>query len=875
MKRKITVILSIIATVLCAALFCACGGSSPTPTPTPTPTPAPDDNLKNITGVTYVDASYDYDGTEKSLNVTGELPSGVTVAYTSNKGTNAGVYNAEAVLSGDGYKTLTLKAKLTINKLSYDMSGAAWNYSAPYTYDGDEKTVALGGLPQGVTVKAYKGNAYTDAGEYSATAEFNYDTVNYNAPMVAACAWTIQKANISDGITMAGATVEYDALQHSLQVVGNVPNGVSVEYYYNDVKTDGVSAVGTYNVKCVLSGKNYNSKEITATLKINSTEEQLYSAAAGGKIYFQNNLDGNKLYTVNGGAVAKINSDIPNYMIGNGNNLYYFGTSMFSKVIKSYNGTTTAALIAASGEYLVTDGTNVYYAVNNTLLNTDKNGIYKYPISGGNDVEPTRIFSGKAKYLTYCNGYIYFSNGADNEYLYRISPSGGNAQKLNDEKATYIVTDGADVYYNSTKEIAGVVGIAAAIYKYDVSAGKAIKLTTDGGKYLTVVGNHVYYINNDKLTSTLFGDGIYRTLANRTADSSAAGEKVMSSDNNGYSSLSSDGTYLYYYKLNDKHFYRYNPSADTETDLMANFTPVDNTVLSGYSAVKEYNGEIYYTNPLDDSCLYKYNPVTRSVFKVLADSVSSVFFNGDYMYYNSYIGLESVGDYTLKRLNMKTNEITVVSKERCENLIFDGDKIYYTRLVAVGTNSIKRMDLDGSNSEVLYDSKSPNVFGFEKVGDDIYFIMNPALGYQYIYKYDGATKKAGELNGIKAKGLAVANGTIYYFDGTSNALKSCNLDGTGAKTLKDKVDINYMHADGGKVYFSSISSTNTGLYVLDTASGNITQICNKPAHGISVYNGNAYFLQSAVSYTNGYPVQASGYDGHLYCYNGATVTKVA
>ena len=102
----------------------------------------------------------------------------------------------------------------------------------------------------------------------------------------------------------------------------------------------------------------------------------------------------------------------------------------------------------------------------------------------------------------------------------------------------------------------------------------------------------------------LFGDGIYKISV--TASGSLPGTKVLSTENNGYSSLTSDGELLYYYKLNDKHLYSYDASTGEETDMMKNYTPpVEQVVYVGGAAITEYNGEVYYTNPLDSSCLYK------------------------------------------------------------------------------------------------------------------------------------------------------------------------------------------------------------------------------------------------------------------------------
>lgn len=57
-----------------------------------------------------------------------------------------------------------------------------------------------------------------------------------------------------------------------------------------------------------------------------------------------------------------------------------------------------------------------------------------------------------------------------------------------------------------------------------------------------------------------------------TEGNDASGAKILSEEDNGYCSLTSDGVYFYYYKLNDKHFYRYNTTTGEESDLMANFT---------------------------------------------------------------------------------------------------------------------------------------------------------------------------------------------------------------------------------------------------------------------------------------------------------------
>ena len=97
---------------------------------------------QEIEGITFDGATFEYDGAEKELTVSGTLPAGVSVAYTSNKGTDAGTYNATAVLSGEGYITKTLNATLEITKKNLTVDGLTANNKP---YDGNDDATFTGG----------------------------------------------------------------------------------------------------------------------------------------------------------------------------------------------------------------------------------------------------------------------------------------------------------------------------------------------------------------------------------------------------------------------------------------------------------------------------------------------------------------------------------------------------------------------------------------------------------------------------------------------------------------------------------------------------------------------------------------------------------
>lgn len=135
-----------------------------------------------------------YDGTEKTVSVTG-LPTGVTVSsYTGNTGTNTGTYTAQVTLSYDdtNYNAPSISdLNWTIAKATYNMSAAQWNYTSPFIWDGTEKTVSVTGLPTGVTVSSYTGNQASQPGDYTANAVLGYDTDNYNAVVMPDLSWSI------------------------------------------------------------------------------------------------------------------------------------------------------------------------------------------------------------------------------------------------------------------------------------------------------------------------------------------------------------------------------------------------------------------------------------------------------------------------------------------------------------------------------------------------------------------------------------------------------------------------------------------------------------------------------------------------------------
>ena len=192
--KKALLLLCGTAALFCAALaLAACGSGDNSSGSTP---------LADITGVVFEDASFVYDGTEKSITATG-VPAGVTCTYTDNKGTDAGSYEATAHLSGTGYKSLDLHATLTIEKA--DITGVSIEQDGEAVYDGEYHAPALTGVPAGVDV------VFTFDGEEAegvrAVGEYEVEAVlegkNYNR-LTLTCTYTVKL----DAAALAAAVID-------------------------------------------------------------------------------------------------------------------------------------------------------------------------------------------------------------------------------------------------------------------------------------------------------------------------------------------------------------------------------------------------------------------------------------------------------------------------------------------------------------------------------------------------------------------------------------------------------------------------------------------------------------------------------------------
>ncbi|MBQ7924045.1 MAG: DUF5050 domain-containing protein [Clostridia bacterium] len=797
MKKSVKALLATLALCLSFGVVTACGGggddnnTSGNGTNTEQGgTTGGDDTQseeKEIVGIVFNDVTETYDGTKKTIMISGALPSGVEVQYTNNEGTQAGTYNAVAVLSGDGYKTKTLTARLTISKATFE------------------------------------------------------------------------------GLTFTSETFDYDATAKTIEVLGVLPQGTNVSYICeeNENITNTATESGVYTITATITNPNYITKTLQATMKIQGEEDNRFIVEKDGVIYFANALDKEYLYSYDGTTLERVSTDVPYDFTVKGNDLYFRSKSLFGNSIKTIGNTGVDSITSVKGEYLTTDGTYFYYAVNG--LTNNKSGVYKLDISG-EEPTTTQLSTGKAKYLQYYDGYLYFADGANDYKLTKLSVSTKVKTLVRDEKITTLTIANGYLFYTVNRTQGDY------IENYQISSGKYTKVTMDAGANLTVIGDKIYYVNVDLLTSYLKGDGIYYANAYPTFDNSLTGTLLVGGDT--YSSLTQIGDgEIAYYRVSNQMLCVNNVTTGVETEVLDGFVAPETIPASLGSKTLTYNGTLYFLNLHEGKVLTSYNPATGATRKITSNKVSDFSIIDGYLYYNAVtFGVNN----DLYRVNLQTGgEVEKISTNDCVDVTFADSKIYYVEQnEASARTAVHVIDENGTDS-IMY---SKGVNNLRYYNGYIYFIDGDTL-----YRMPTANWTVDKVEELRSKNVDVFeidNGVIYFREVLviNKNLSKINVDGTGYAVIIEKTyDPVEIVIQGEYIYFysSTTKADATGIYRIKKDGTDETKLMDKTVNNVTYFVSSMSIVGDNIYFVN-YALGGVGGDSHLYAYSisGRTATKV-
>lgn len=158
----------------------------------------------------------------------------VTESKASLDGINKNSFAILQATSENASKQFFLQLMADESKSTLDFSNVEWNYTSPFDYDGEEKTVSITGLPEGVTA-TYEQNSGTRPGTYEAEVIFNYDESLFTKPAFGTKqTWEIKKKviSLSDVKWDYAGMFDYDSTIKKVSLK-NVPEEVYVDYLNN------------------------------------------------------------------------------------------------------------------------------------------------------------------------------------------------------------------------------------------------------------------------------------------------------------------------------------------------------------------------------------------------------------------------------------------------------------------------------------------------------------------------------------------------------------------------------------------------------------------------------------------------------------------
>ncbi len=795
----------------------------------------------DFTGVSFESATYTYDGNPHILGEVTGAPENTTITYSGREEhTDVGTYNATAKLVKEGYNDKTLSASLIINPASF--SGLTYE-SKTVTYDGKEHIgdiTLVGSLPQGTTktesIKDSSGSVVTsaiDAGVYSYQVVLtnpNYEQSTLNATL------TISKATMS-GFTYESKSVKYDGAEHinDIQLVGVLPQGTSTEETVRNSSGEVVTSaieVGNYDYTIVISNKNYVTETLHATLTIKAQKKDMpVFVASDGTVYFANGLHNSYLYALSSGELKLIDYSSPKeFNKYNSSSALFIAGSTFLNSVKQVSGGATSILYTDSNiDDFVKRSDTVYYYSSNSLKSS-KSGIYKVDASdSSNEPVVTKIFEGKSDNLAIYSGSLYFTNGNDHNYLYKMNLSTFTTSLVLEEKVHEFTISNNKLYC----AVNGLLNDYIGCLDLSSSSTTPTKLTNAAGEFLTVKNGYLYYNYTDLFSAVDASvKGIWRI-----STSGGNPEQLLAKDGvNGFDVESS--TSIVYVDSTDLHLYRYNLSTQAKVDLLDGFVAPETTPLNTGGQTISYGTKTYYLNMYAGKTLYAYDESSKKSSQLTTNKVEDFYIYNDVLYFNQ-VTLLTNNDLYAVSLTMG-GEAEKLNSNDIRNMVSDGTYLYATHYNLAGiAGGISRMKLDGS--EYVKFSEINGAKNFAVRDGKLYFI-NCGTGQdngniEYI-SLSEITSSSSDLKGIKLSNniknvkqfIFDDNNIFYIFNGTfDNSVRRTDFTslGEGTKIASSKTNPSEIILDGDYVYYYSYATSavsSAGFYkVSKTATSDGSQ----------------------------------------------------
>jgi len=686
-----------------------------------------------LSGITFESKTFAYDGNEKEITITGNIPSSAKVTYTSNvngitnKASEIGTYEITATITDKNFEDLTLKATLEIRaseaKRYTAISGStlffqnALDKNYLYTYNFNKKDIQ----------------------------RVSYDAAIDIIPAESNSVMYVSKALVSNSIKAATYDVETSKntnksiLNVSARYIQKGSNNI-IYYANNDILGN---KQGIYKV-------DYSGEEPVTTLL--SAGRAKYLQLYGNKIFFADGTNGYKLSSIsttstNQDRTIVVDEKINNLILDN-NVLYYTVNNLLGDYIEKYNISTgkRTKLTSDAGEDLTIIGDYLYY------LNVDKlsslfvgKGIFKVNVNPitNNNTSGIKVIDGGKFGICSLSGYDNYLTYYDLDGYKLIRYSIKNQSSINLLENFVVPEPESPLSLGSqVKEKDGVIYYLdlwdeKTLHAYNTITKSNYRLTTEKVDNFSIIGDYIYYNS----VTLLVNNDTYR-INIKNGESQELVNKYDSTN------IVSDNKYLYYVERNASGVATaiHKSNLDGTDDYLIFNYGADNLILN--------NNTLYFcAKPNAVQTIMKIENVSKITTPqekicVNSDYASDVFtiYNNNIYFRRNYGLAWKFHKLAKMDLNGSNYEDLIVEGTDPTEIVVKDNYIYYVNSAETANDfNIYKCNLDGTNKEKITNNCYPSSICLFQ--DNIYYVnyyLIGTMGDSYLYSVslkDGKTTK--------------------------------------------------------------------------------------------------------------------------------------
>ena len=326
-----------------------------------------------------------------------------------------------------------------------------------------------------------------------------------------------------------------------------------------------------------------------------------------------------------------------------------------------------------------------------------------------------------AVYVLFCcllSGCLRADNISTNAATDRFGNTNGNLQE-----GGYVVVSDGWMYYTNTS-IVGSEYTHHNLYKRKLDGSCETKLVGARACYMiNVIEDWIYYVEGSHITN--------HPVSGYPCRISVDGKKSKLLNTQSVSGLIATNQYLFFRIWSS--FGVLQRTGDLyRMDLNGNNKLLLTEGVFEFSIDSNW---IYYSNIMDDRCLYKVDYNGENITKLNTDYSSYINIAGDYIYYTN----PNEGDKLFRIKNDGTHR-EIISENQCMNVNLYGGYIYYRNESQNG--GLYRIRLDGSENTELVDGD------ISRINVTDYFIMYwhiiDGIGYYKMVDLDGGNERDWE-----------------------------------------------------------------------------------------------------------------------------------